>query len=127
MNCTKCGMENNDQARFCQGCGADLQMPAQQPNVKSISIRMDNRLLGLIGLIAGILALVGIFLSWVNANAWGMSAGASAWDSVTNSTVMGEEVGREAWACIALVGAILIMVGALSALASPRKKYYGAY
>jgi hypothetical protein len=122
MKCPKCGMENNDQAKICQGCGTDLQMPAQQPEVKSISIKMDSRLLGLIGLIAGIIALVGIFLHWVNVSGWGMSFGASAWDSVTNATVVGEEVGREAWACIAFSGAVLAVAGALSALVLPGKK-----
>ncbi len=122
MKCPKCGMENNDQASFCQGCGTDLQTPAQEPDVKSISIRMDSRLPGLIGLIAGVLALVGIFLHWVDVSLWGMSVGVSAWDLVTNATVLGEEVGREAWACIAFSGAILLMAGALSALVLPTKK-----
>lgn len=120
MNCIECGRENSEQAQFCQGCGAALQIPGQQPHV--LRIRMDKRILGFIGLIAGVLAVVGIFTSWAKISSWGISVSVSAWDSVTNATVMGGEVGREAWACIALAGAILTMVGALSVLASPRTR-----
>lgn len=120
MNCTKCGQENSDQAQFCQGCGAALQTLVQRPS--TIRIGIDKRILGVIGLIGGILAVVGIFVSWVKVSVWGISVSVSAWDSVTNATVMEGEVGREAWACIALAGAVLTMMGALSALVSPRSR-----
>lgn len=45
---------------------------------------------------------------------------ASGWDSVTNAKVMGEEVGREGWAFLALGGTILTLVSAVFALASPK-------
>ena len=55
MNCTKCGQENSEQAQFCQGCGAALQMPGQQPDI--LRIVMGKRILAVIGLIAGVLAV----------------------------------------------------------------------
>lgn len=120
MKCTGCGSENSDQAQFCQGCGAALQTAWQRPDVLRIGI--DKRILGVIGFTAGVLALVGIFIPWATVSAWGMSASASAWDSVTRATVVGQLVEREAWACLALAGAILILLGALSALAFPRTR-----
>jgi len=83
---------------------------------------MKGRVAGLIGLIAGILAVVGLFTPWATLSGWGASVSASAWDSVTNAKVMGEEVGREGWALLALFGTILTLVGALFALASPKTK-----
>jgi len=121
VKCTKCGLENSDQAQFCQVCGAALQTQVLRPD--TLRIGLDQKALGVVGLIAGVLALVGIFLPWVKLSGWGMSVSASAWDSVTRATVLeGEGVSREPWACIALAGAILILVGALSALASPRTR-----
>jgi hypothetical protein len=120
MKCTRCGLENSDQVQICQGCGAALQMTLQQPDV--LRIGLDKRILGVIGFIAGVLALVGIFTSWATVSVWGMSASASAWHSVTRATVMGQQVEREAWACLSLAGAIIILIVALSVLASPRAR-----
>jgi len=120
MNCTKCGQESSEQAQFCQGCGAALQMPRQQPNI--LRVVMDKRILAVIGLIAGVLALVGIFTPWAKVSALGTSVSASAWDSVINARIMGVEIERYDWTCIALAGAILTLVGALSALVSPKTR-----
>ena len=84
-----------------------------------------HRLLGSIGLIGGILALAGIFMTWVIVKAWGVwdPYSLSAWDYVTNAKLGGViAVGRETWASIAFGGAILTIVGALSARAKPRIK-----
>lgn len=115
MKCASCGLENGDEAQFCQGCGATLQTAYQEPDVLRAGI--DKRILGVIGFIAGVLALVGIFTPWVKVSMWGMSVSASAWDSVTGATVMGQQVEREAWACLSFAGAIIILIAALSALA----------
>lgn len=122
MKCTRCGQENAHQAQFCQGCGAALQKPTQVPDaVQSMS---NKRILGAVWVIAGMLLLVGIFTPWVAVSGWGVSASASAWDSVTNAEVMGGEVGREGWAFVALLGAILTLAGSLSALASPKTRVF---
>jgi len=75
---------------------------------------MAMRILVLIGLIGGILALVGIFTPWATASGWGMSVSASAWDGIKDSA--------GSYFTVALVGACVALVGALSALAAPRVK-----
>ncbi len=76
---------------------------------------MVMRIIALIGLIGGILALVGIFTTWATGGVldpllyeW-IPVSASGWDIGSYSTV-------------ALVGACVALVGALSALAAPRVK-----
>lgn len=81
-----------------------------------------KRTLGIIGFMAGVLALVGIFTAWATVSGYGTSASASAWDSVTRATVMNQHIKREVWACLAFAGVILILVGALSALVLARTK-----
>ena len=73
---------------------------------------MVKRTLAVIGLIGGILALVGIFTPWATGGVlvgeW-IPMSASGWDIGSYSTV-------------ALVGACVALLGALSALAAPRVK-----
>jgi len=38
MFCPKCGRRNDDQARFCQACGANLQTIPVEPNVQQIVV-----------------------------------------------------------------------------------------
>ena len=75
---------------------------------------MAMRILTLIGLIGGIIALVGIFTPWATASGWGMSVSASAWDGIRDAA--------GSYFTVALVGACIALVGALSALAAPRAK-----
>jgi hypothetical protein len=75
---------------------------------------MVKRTIALIGLIGGILALVGIFTPWATASGWGMSVTASAWDGIRESA--------GSYCTVALIGACIALVGALSALAAPRVK-----
>ena len=76
---------------------------------------MAMRIIALLGLIGGILALVGIFTTWATGGVLDPKLGewipvsASGWDIGSYSTV-------------ALVGACVALVGALSALAAPRVK-----
>jgi hypothetical protein len=77
-----------------------------------------KRIIALVGLVGGILALVGIFTPWITASGWGMSEGWSAWDSITEAKMME----RETYCVLAFVGAILGLLGALSAMAAPRTK-----
>jgi hypothetical protein len=75
---------------------------------------MVKTILGLIGLYGGMFALIGIFYPWATASGWGMSVSASAWDGIRDSAV--------SYFTLALVGACVALVGALSALAAPRVK-----
>jgi hypothetical protein len=63
MHCTRCGQENDDQAQFCRRCGAALHEPVQQRGIQRWLT--DRKILGGLGLIASILALVGVFAPWV--------------------------------------------------------------
>jgi hypothetical protein len=122
MFCAQCGQENDDQSQFCRSCGASLREPSQPQSIQ-LGVT-EKRIFGGIGLIAGILALVGVFAPWVTVSGWGESLSASAWDSITRATIGGEPVEREAWACLALAGAILAVVGALAVLAIPKAKEF---
>lgn len=88
---------------------------------------MDKRLVG-IGLIGGIIAIVGVFGPWQSLSGTHpltgeeISESASAWDSITESTVAGSQVGRETYCVLALVGGVLALIGALGVLASPGVK-----
>ena len=75
---------------------------------------MAKRILALIGLIGGILALVGIFTPWATGSVGGIPVSASAWDGIKDSAV--------SYFTLALVGACVALLGALSALAAPRVK-----
>lgn len=73
----------------------------------------------LAGLLGGILAMVGIFTAWGQISGW-VSVGISGWDLATNGKVMGDNVGREIYACLGVSGAIIGLVAALALLAWPR-------
>jgi len=120
MYCTRCGQQNDDQAQFCRSCGAALSKPSQEPGVQQGLT--EKRILGGVGLIGGILALVGIFAPWATFSGWRASLDVSAWDLITRATIGTEQLPRETYACLALAGAILALVGALSALAAPKAK-----
>lgn len=120
MYCPRCGQENDDQAQFCRSCGAALQKPSQEPGVQPRLTQ--KRILGGVGLIAGILALVGVFSPWATGYGWQESLSISAWDSITVATIGGRQIPREAWACLVLAGAVLLLVAAVSAVAAPRAK-----
>jgi hypothetical protein len=138
--CRECGQPISATDKFCERCGtktaraAAVQSPvvssaASAPAVpvseeRAMLISSGIRLLPLVGLLAGILCLVAIFTPWtaLTAPAAGIRADATAWDLVINAKIMGEEYGREAWACLALSGAVVIVAGSLLALATPKTK-----
>ena len=78
---------------------------------------MAMRILAIIGLIGGIIALVGIFTPWATGGVlvgeW-IPKSASAWDGIKDSAV--------SYFTLALVGACVALLGALSTLAAPRVK-----
>jgi hypothetical protein len=81
---------------------------------------MAMRILAIIGLIGGIIALVGIFTPWATGGVLDPLGGewipksASAWDGIKDSAV--------SYFTLALVGVCIALLGALSALAAPRVK-----
>ena len=118
MHCTRCGQENDDQARFCRSCGAALQEPVQKRGIERWVT--DKKILAYIGLIAGVLALVGVFSPWATYPG-GYSPNISAWDAMTGLTVWDYRL-YLVWAGLAFGGAILALVGAVSAVADPKAK-----
>jgi hypothetical protein len=120
VQCQKCGQKNLNGAQCCQGCGTPLG-EAGIPLVSAWS-----RILGVFVLIAGVLALVGIFLSWFKISLnfgeffGSISASASGWDLVTGGG--GLKGGAETYAIITFIGSIVVLVGAVWALATPRMK-----
>ena len=118
MNCTRCGQENDDEAQFCRSCGAALHESIQQRGIQRWIT--DKKILGDIGLIAGILALVGAFSPWATYPG-GYSPNISAWDAMTGLTVWDYRL-YLVWAGLAFGGAILLLLGAVSALAAPKAK-----
>jgi len=68
---------------------------------------MDNKTIGVVGLIGGVLAITGIFTPWVEITG-SISTSVSAWDMVIEKQIY------ELYASLALGGAIAIGLGALS-------------
>ena len=127
MHYTRCGQENDDQAQFCRRCGAALQEAVQQRGIQRWVT--DTKILAYIGLIAGVLALVGVLAPWatgtvgieryhVNISAWDTITGRDIWWGVGWPPTIGYEV----WAGLALHGAVFALVGALFAVAAPKAK-----
>jgi hypothetical protein len=75
---------------------------------------MAMRMLGLLGLIGGTLALVGIFTPWATASYMGLSESLSGWDCIKGD--------GETYCYLAFAGALVALLGALSSLAAPRAK-----
>ncbi|MDR2672427.1 MAG: zinc ribbon domain-containing protein [Coriobacteriales bacterium] len=79
MTCENCGTENRESARFCVGCGAALSNEKQRIETASsfngattkidIQIPAQAKSNG-IGTAGFILALLGLFLSWVPVAGW---------------------------------------------------------
>jgi hypothetical protein len=98
--------------------GAAFQTPSQEPSIKPRA--MGNRIVVGIALIAAILTLVGVFSPWAARYEMGGTPSMSAWNIIRD--FRGWAPLDEVWATLALHAAILVLVGALSALAAPRAK-----
>ena len=118
--CMKCGQETTNQDPLCQRCGSLLEQPSQALRIPRTFV--GKRILGVIGLVGGILVLVGVFGPWLTMSGPGFSAHVSAWDSITQATRAGAAVDLKGWAILALVGALCLVAGALSAVAAPHIK-----
>jgi hypothetical protein len=124
MQCKKCGQENLAGAQLCQRCGTNLTQTDQQPGMTTSSV--GSRITSLLLLAVGALVLVGIFLSWLTFkwNAAGMlpsvSLSVSGWDLVTGSGDIGE--GAKLYAILAFAGSIVVLIGAVWALATPANR-----
>jgi uncharacterized BrkB/YihY/UPF0761 family membrane protein len=119
MYCTKCGQENGDQTQFCRSCGAALQKPIQQQGIQRWVT--DKKILADIGLIASILALIGVFTPWFTQHG-GFHPNVSAWDAMTGSTVWDDYRLYEIWAGLAFGAALVLLAGAVLAAVAPRAK-----
>lgn len=126
MYCAKCGSQVADDAVFCHSCGAPMGGPAPVSGGGSGAAAAVRAVyLGpwiipaLAGLLGGILAMVGVFTAWGEISGW-ISVDISGWDFATNGKVMGQNVGRETYACLGVSGAIIGLVAALALLAWPR-------
>jgi uncharacterized BrkB/YihY/UPF0761 family membrane protein len=116
MNCTRCGQENDDQAQFCRSCGAALHEQVQQRSIQRWTT--DKKILAYIGLIASILALVGVFTPWATDH-----PNLSAWNAMTGLTYYHRDFRLyEVWAGLAFGAALILLVGALYAVAAPKAK-----
>ena len=80
---------------------------------------MAMRILTLIGLIGGIIALLGIFTPAVTMTGW---FSVSAWDSITETTIFGFPIERQTYFCLAFAGATVALLSALTAVAVPKVK-----
>lgn len=139
MFCRECSQSISEKDKFCEKCGAktsrgeavqpsivtpSASAPATPASQQPLLTSSANRFLPFIGLVAGILALVAVFSPWtgMRAPSAGISAEATAWDLVINAKIMGEELGREAWAFIALSGAVIVTPTSLFAMATTKSK-----
>lgn len=124
MQCKKCGQENIPGVQICQRCGAPLGEVERRQSM--VPIWFGSRLIGAFGVIAAVLAIVGVFTPWASAT-WSSgdppearSAAGSGWDLMTASGDV--EEGPEAYAVVAFAGAFVLLLGALWALLDPLSK-----
>jgi len=115
MQCKKCGQENMDGTRLCQKCGTTLGKAEVQSG--GVPLWFGSRIIGSFVLVAGVLALVGIFLPWLKAS-WDLgdlfgtlSISASGWDLMTGSGDVQD--GTQTYAILAFAGSIVLLLGAL--------------
>ena len=125
MRCPKCGQENMDGTRLCQKCGTTLGKAELHPS--SLPMWFGNRFIAAVVLVAGVLALVGIFLPWLKAS-WNLgdlfgtlSISASGWDLMTGSGDVQD--GAKAYAILAFSGGIVLLLGALWAFVDPGSRF----
>jgi uncharacterized BrkB/YihY/UPF0761 family membrane protein len=79
-------------------------------------------MVGRVGLVAGILALVGVFTPWATQHG-GLRPNLSAWDAMTGVVVPGDNAPLHlVWAGLAFGAALILLVGALYAVAAPKAK-----
>jgi len=101
-------------------CGAAFKATRREP---SIQRRVTgNRIVVGIALLAAMLTLAGIFTPWAVRREWEDVLHVSAWNAITGQYSGGWAPLDEVWAILALHAAILVLVGALSAVAAPRAK-----
>ncbi len=84
---------------------------------------MSRATIGVVGLIGGMLALLGIFTPWITLSAGGYSLSMSAWDSITESGILSGQcglMGREVYCTVALAGVGFALLGALGSLVTPK-------
>jgi hypothetical protein len=93
-------------------------VPSQEPSIQQGVT--GNKIVVGIALIAAILTLVGVFSPWAARYEMGGTPSMSAWNIIRD--FRGWAPLDEVWATLALHAAILVLVGALSALAAPRAK-----
>ena len=101
-------------------CGAAIRAPSQEPSIQRGAT--GNKIVVGIALIAAILTLVGVFTPWAVRREWEDVLHVSAWNAITGQYSGGWAPLDEVWAILALHAAILVLVGALSAVAAPRAK-----
>jgi hypothetical protein len=101
-------------------CGAAFRAPSQEPSIQRGAT--GNKIVVGIALIAAILALVGVFTPWAVRREWEDVLHVSAWNAIREPSGGSWTPLAEVWAILALHAAILVLVGALSALAAPRAK-----
>ena len=66
MFCSKCGKENNDMAKFCAYCGAELKTSASKDNIKMPSyVPENNNTQRASGIKASDIILLAIYIIWV--------------------------------------------------------------
>ena len=114
-----------DGTRLCQKCGTTLGKAELHPS--SLPMWFGNRFIAAVVLVAGVLALVGIFLPWLKAS-WNLgdlfgtlSISASGWDLMTGSGDVQD--GAKAYAILAFSGGIVLLLGALWAFVDPGSRF----
>ncbi len=125
MKCPKCGQENMDGTRLCQKCGTTLGKAEVQSG--GLPPWFAGKFISAVVLVAGVLALVGIFLPWLKAN-WDLgdllgtlSISATGWDLMTGSGDVQD--GTQTYAILAFAGSIVLLLGALWAFVDPGMRF----
>jgi len=121
--CVACGRTMMWDANVCPYCGKDYRQqaygpqPMMQQTAPVPKVSKGSGAGAAVGIIGSILVLVGIFLPWASAGAFGFSISFSGWDMNSLSSTWG---GGSIWQVIGLlaIGLICIVFAIMEAIAA---------
>jgi hypothetical protein len=118
MRCFNCGMENLDNAMFCEKCGTGLVLPPieTQPEILNVG---QGKILGIVpqiafipvlGLVIGAFAFLFYFIGWI----WAANTiSSSNFNPFDNSSISGPEAMMVFAAVLGVIAVLVFLIGTI--------------
>ena len=117
--CPKCGAPQPTGSRFCVGCGTVIQTAGQKASISQGA--KSKQTMRIVAIIGAAVILIGFITPWITISGW-VSADISALDWIRGWNFGGETLDRRGEVYLALMGVLLAVAGAISALVGPKAK-----